>query len=99
MGVYSKRHKTRSLGYTRVLVNKTFVKTLANSEKLFGTICSENLAKQLKLTVSPCSLTAGTAVAGQPVEIIGKAKLFLICTENIDKPILIAPEPCRSLLT
>ena len=42
------------------------------------------LAKQLKSTVSPCSLTAGTAVAGQPVEIIDRTKPFLIYIENID---------------
>ena len=85
------------LGYTRVLVNKTFVKTLVDSGNLFGTICSENLAKQLKLTVFPCSLTAGTAVAGQPVTILGRTKPFLICIENIDKPILIAPIVIKNL--
>ena len=36
-------------------------------------------------------MTAGTAVAGQPVEIIDKTKPFLIYIENIDKPILKAP--------
>ena len=85
------------LVYTRTLVDKTFIKTLIDSGNLFGTICSENLAKQLKLTVSPCSLTAGTAVAGQPVEIIGKAKPFLRYIENIEKSILIAPIVVKNL--
>ena len=30
------------LGYTRTLINKTFVKTLVDSGNFFGTICSEN---------------------------------------------------------
>ena len=36
----------------------------------------KKLAKQLNLSVSPCALKAGTAVAGQPVEVLGKAKPF-----------------------
>ena len=85
------------LGYTRTLFGKTFIKTLIDSGNLFGTICSENLAKQLKLPVSPCSLKAGTAVAGQPVEIVGKTKPFLIYIEDIEQPILIAPIVVRNL--
>ena len=85
------------LGYTRTLAKKTFLKTLIDIGNLFETICSKNLAKQLKLSVSPCSLTAGTAITGQPVEIIGKAKPFLIYIENIEKSILIAPIVVKKL--
>ena len=35
------------LGYTHTLIGKTFIKTLIDSGNLFGTICSEKLAKQL----------------------------------------------------
>ena len=55
------------------------------------------MAKQLKLSVSPCSLKAGTAVAGQPVEVLGKAKPFLIIVEDIEQPILIEPIVVRNL--
>ena len=75
-------HTHIPLGYTHTLVGKTFIKTLIDSGNLFGTICSEKLAKQLNLSVSPCSLKAGTAVAGQPVEVLGKVKPFFIVTRN-----------------
>ena len=84
------------LGYTRTLIGKTFIKTLVDNGNLFGTICSEKLAKQLNLTVSPCSLKAGTAVAGQQVEVIGKVKPFFVVIENIKQP-LISPIVVRNL--
>ena len=80
-----------------MLINKTFIKTLIDRGNLFGTICSEKLAKQLKLSIAPCALKAGTAVSGQPVEVLGKAKPFYITLENIEKPILIAPIVVRNL--
>ena len=86
------------LGYTCTLINKTFIKTLVDSGNLFGTICSKKLAKQLKLSIAPCELKAGTAVSGQLVEVLGKAKPFYIILENIKKPILIAPIVVRNLL-
>ena len=64
---------------------------------MFGTICSEKLANQLKLSVSPCSLKAGTAVAGQPVEVLGKAKPFYIIIEDIEQPVLIEPIVVKNL--
>ena len=64
---------------------------------MFGTICSEKLAKQLNLSVSPCALKAGTAVAGQPVEVLGKAKPFYIIIEDIEKLVLIEPIVVRNL--
>ena len=85
------------LGYTRTLIGKTFIKTLIDSGNLFGTICSEKLAKQLKLSVSPCSLKGGTAVAGQPVEVLGKVKPFFIIIEDIEQPVLIEPIVVRNL--
>ena len=74
------------LGYTRTLINKTFIKTLVDSGNLFGTICSEKLAKQLKLSIAPCALKAGKAVSGQPVKVLGNAKPFYRIIENIEKP-------------
>ena len=85
------------LGYTRMLIGKTFIKTLVDSENLFGTICSEKLAKQLNLQITPCSLKAGTAVAGQQVEVIGKVKPFLVVIENIKEKVLISPIFIRNL--
>ena len=85
------------LGYTRTLIGKTVIKTLVDSGNLFGTICSEKLAKQLKLSITPCSLKAGTAVAGQQVEVIGKVKPFFIVIENIKQPMLISPIVIRNL--
>ena len=90
-------HKHIPLGYTRTLIGKTFIKTLIDSGNLFGTICSEKLAKQLNLSVSPCSLKAGTAVAGQPVEVLGKVKPFFIIIEDIEQPVLIEPIVVRNL--
>ena len=79
------------LGYTRTIIGKCVIKTLVDSGNLFGTICSEKLAKQLNLSITPCSLKAGTAVAGQQVEVVGKVKPFFICLENIRQPLLISP--------
>ena len=85
------------LGYTRTLINKTFIKTLVDSGNLFGTICSENLAKRLNLPITPCSLQAGTAVSGQTIQVIDKSEPFFIILENIDKPIVIAPIVVKNL--
>ena len=41
--------------------------------------------KQLKLSITPCTLKAGTAVSGQPVHVVGKTKPFFIILENIEK--------------
>ena len=76
-------HTHIPLGYTRTLIGKTFIKTLVDSGNLFGTICSEKLAKQLNLSVTPCSLKAGTAVAGQQVEVIGKVNLYLYVNKRM----------------
>ena len=70
------------LGYTRTLIDKTFIKTLIDSGNLFGTICSEKLTKELNLSITPCTLKAGTAVLGQTVQVIGKSKPFFIILEN-----------------
>ena len=85
------------LGYTRTLINKTFIKTLVDSGNLFGTICFKKLTKQLNLTITPCTLKAGTAVSGQTVHVIAKSNPFFIILENIEKPILIAPIVVRNL--
>ena len=85
------------LGYTRMLIGKTFIKTLVDSGNLFGTICSEKLAKQLNLKITPCSLKAGTAVAGQQVEVIGKVKPMFVVLENIKEKVLISPIVIRNL--
>ena len=85
------------LGYTHALINKMFVKTLVDSGNLFGTICSENLAKRLNLSISPCLLQAGTAVSVQTVQIKGKSAPFCIFLESINKPITIAPIVVKNL--
>ena len=51
----------------------------------------------MKLSITPCTLKAGTAVSVQPVHVVGKAKPFFIILENIEKPILIAPRVVRNL--
>ena len=68
-----------------------------DSGNLFGTICSEKLAKQLNLKITPCSLKAGTAVAGQQVEVIGKVKQMFVVLENIKEKVLISPIVIRNL--
>ena len=85
------------LGYTRTLIGKCVIKTLVDSGNLFGTICSEKLAKQLKLSITPCSLKAGTAVAGQQVIVLGRAKPFFIQLENIKESLLISPIVVQNL--
>ena len=51
----------------------------------------------MKLSITPCTLKAGTAVSVQPVHVVGKANPFFIILENIEKPMLIAPIVVRNL--
>ena len=51
----------------------------------------------MKLSITPCTLKAGTAVSGQTVHVIVKSNPFFIILENIEKPILIAPIVVKNL--
>jgi hypothetical protein len=83
----------RSKIYSRSVLNKTLI----DSGNLFGDLISEEFAILLKLPITGCPKTVGTASTNGSVTILGKTKPLKLYLEGISEAVTIHPYVVKNL--